>query len=89
MKGVRCRSCGPHVRQLPDTMEDDWIQSEQHLDWELRKHADTKARLSAFDVRWDGTATGQGATPCPGSLAVWMGDLHHGAGPGGRGEGAG
>ncbi|MDT8292222.1 C-terminal helicase domain-containing protein, partial [Roseomonas mucosa] len=55
--------------QLPDTIEDDWIESEEHLERELRKHAETKARLSAFDVRWGGTATGQGATP---AQAAWQ-----------------
>ena len=46
--------------QLPDTLEDDWTYSEERLEAELRKHADCKRQASAFDVRWGGTATGQG-----------------------------
>lgn len=46
--------------QLPDTLEDDWIDDEERLEDELRKHADRKRQASAFDVRWGGTATGQG-----------------------------
>jgi superfamily II DNA or RNA helicase len=46
--------------QLPDTLEDDWIDSEERLEVELRKHTDRKRQASAFDVRWGGTATGQG-----------------------------
>jgi SNF2 family DNA or RNA helicase len=46
--------------QLPDTLEDDWIDSEERLEAELRKHAYRRRQASAFDVRWGGTATGQG-----------------------------
>lgn len=49
--------------QLPDTLDDDWIENEERLEAELRKHADRKAKASAFDVRWGGTATGQGISP--------------------------
>ncbi len=55
--------------QLPDTIEDDWIEGEETLERELQKHVDLKARLSAFDVRWGGTATGQGATA---AQAAWQ-----------------
>ncbi|MBV1800653.1 phospholipase D-like domain-containing anti-phage protein [Siccirubricoccus sp. G192] len=48
--------------QLPDTLDDDWIENEETLEAELRKHADRKRQASAFDVRWGGTATGEGAT---------------------------
>ena len=46
--------------QLPETLEDEWIDSEERLEAELRKHTDRKRRASAFDVRWGGTATRQG-----------------------------
>lgn len=49
--------------QLPDTLDDDWIDNEETLEAELRKHADRRRQVSAFDVRWGGTATGEGATP--------------------------
>ena len=55
--------------QLPDTLEDDWIDSEERLETELRKHADRKRQASAFDVRWGGTATGQGVDPVQ---AAWQ-----------------
>lgn len=55
--------------QLPDTLEDDWIDSEERLEAELRKHADRRRQASAFDVRWGGTATGQGADP---AQAAWQ-----------------
>ena len=48
--------------QLPDTLDDDWIENEETLEAELRKHADRRRQVSAFDVRWGGTATGEGAT---------------------------
>jgi superfamily II DNA or RNA helicase len=48
--------------QLPDTLDDDWIENEETLEAELRKHADRRRQASAFDVRWGGTATGEGAT---------------------------
>ena len=49
--------------QLPDTLEDDWIDSEERLEAELRKHADRRRQASAFDVRWGGTATGRSVDP--------------------------
>lgn len=49
--------------QLPDTLEDEWIENEETLEAELLKHADRRRQVSAFDVRWGGTATGEGATP--------------------------
>ena len=55
--------------QLPDTLEDEWIDSEEKLEAELRKHADRKRQASAFDVRWGGTATGQGVDP---AQAAWQ-----------------
>ena len=55
--------------QLPDTLEDEWIDSEERLEAELLKHADRKRQLSAFDVRWGGTATGQGVDP---AQAAWQ-----------------
>lgn len=48
--------------QLPDTLEDEWIENEESLEAELKKHADRRRQVSAFDVRWGGTATGEGAT---------------------------
>lgn len=48
--------------QLPDTLDDDWIENAESLESELRKHADRRRQISAFDVRWGGTATGEGAT---------------------------
>lgn len=48
--------------QLPDTLDADWIENEETLETELRKHADRRRQASAFDVRWGGTATGEGAT---------------------------
>lgn len=44
--------------QLPDTLDDDWIDSVERLDEELRKFADRRRRANAFDLRWGGTATG-------------------------------
>ena len=55
--------------QLPDTLEDDWIDSEERLEAELRKHADRRRQASAFDVRWGGTATGRGIDPVQ---AAWQ-----------------
>ena len=48
--------------QLPDTLDDDWIENEETLEAELRKYANRRRQVSAFDVRWGGTATGEGAT---------------------------
>ena len=48
--------------QLPDTLDSEWIENEETLEVELRKHADRRRQVSAFDVRWGGTATGEGAT---------------------------
>ncbi len=48
--------------QLPDTLDDEWIENEETLVAELNKHADRRKQVSAFDVRWGGTATGEGAT---------------------------
>jgi hypothetical protein len=44
--------------QLPDTLDDDWIEDEERLEQELRKFADRRRRANAFDIRWGGTATG-------------------------------
>jgi superfamily II DNA/RNA helicase len=48
--------------QLPDTLDDEWIENEETLVAELNKHADRRKQVSAFDVRWGGTATGEGAS---------------------------
>jgi superfamily II DNA or RNA helicase len=45
--------------QLPDTLDDEWIEDEARLDDELRKYADRKRRANAFDIRWGSTATGE------------------------------
>lgn len=55
--------------QLPDTLDDDWIDNEELLEAELRKHADRRRQLSSFDVRWGGTARGEAATE---SQAAWQ-----------------
>ena len=44
--------------QLPDTLSDDWIDTEQGLEAELRKFVESRRRANAFDVRWGDTATG-------------------------------
>ena len=45
--------------QLPDTLDDEWIDDEERLEAELRKYADRRKRANAFDIRWGGTATGE------------------------------
>jgi hypothetical protein len=45
--------------QLPDTLDDEWIEDEARLEDELRKYADRKRRANAFDIRWGSTATGE------------------------------
>jgi superfamily II DNA/RNA helicase len=44
--------------QLPDTLDDEWIEDEERLETELRKYADRRQRANAFDIRWGNTATG-------------------------------
>lgn len=44
--------------QLPDTLDDEWIEDEERLEEELQKYADRRKRANAFDIRWGGTATG-------------------------------
>ena len=55
--------------QLPDTLEDEWIDSEEKLETELRKYADRRRQTSASDVRRGRTATGQGVDP---AQAAWQ-----------------
>ncbi|MBV8522408.1 MAG: DEAD/DEAH box helicase family protein, partial [Acetobacteraceae bacterium] len=49
--------------QLPDTLDDDWIDDQALLASELQKYAERKERATAFDIRWGGTATGELLTP--------------------------
>nr|WP_309139784.1 helicase-related protein [Siccirubricoccus sp. G192] len=74
--------------QLPDTLDDDWIENEETLEAELRKHADRKRQASAFDVRWGGHGHGRGRHRGPALLAAGLGNVHAGAGASGRRGGA-
>jgi len=37
--------------QMPNTLEDEWIDSEEKLEAELREYADRKRQTPSFDVR--------------------------------------
>lgn len=68
---VRMRDRFDIFYQLPDVLDDEWIDTEEKLETELRKFAGRRRDVSAFDVRRGGAATGQGARAEQVAWQVW------------------
>ncbi len=50
------------IGQIPDVIEDEWIEDRQTFDRECDRYIRNRSAANAFDLRWGGAAAGTGSS---------------------------